>query len=102
MMGLGFFPGVCESSEWQEEPARMYGEVYSVTPEVLHSLDLLEGHPHFYKRVKVRTSEGTRVWVYILQDTYNPERAVESGLWHPTEEEAAFWSSKEDASDAAA
>lgn len=52
---------------------RVRGEVYEVDDATLARLDLLEGHPEFYKRelVEVRPEdhpEPVMAWVYFLQD----------------------------------
>jgi len=58
------------------------GEVYEVSNDVLGYLDLLEGHPHAYKReqvdVKLKfTNEIIKAWLYFYP---NPRgRVVESG-----------------------
>lgn len=58
------------------------GEVYEVTPAELESIDRLEGHPHFYERMRIVLADGTRAETYLL-----PRRAVsgrpriDSGDW---------------------
>lgn len=42
-------------------------EVYEVTERVLGRLDSLEGHPDWYKRVKIPTSKGD-LWIYMLPE----------------------------------
>lgn len=49
------------------EDARIEGELYEINHRVLEDLDILEGHPNFYKRVWVTTSKG-KAWVYLYQD----------------------------------
>lgn len=92
MMSLGFFPGVTKSALHTPD-ARIYGEVYVVDGDGLASLDLLEGHPHFYQRLKVKTNveDFGNVWCYFLNAEHNPQRAIPDGLWRPTEEERAHW-----------
>ena len=43
------------------------GEVYECTARILEDLDILEGHPNFYKRELVVTDKG-KAWCYIYQD----------------------------------
>ena len=58
------------------------GEVYEVSDDVLGYLDLLEGHPHAYKREQVEvklkfTNEIVKAWLYFYP---NPRgRVIESG-----------------------
>lgn len=87
MVSLGGFPGVIGT---QEKPTPVYGEVYRVTPGVLDSMDVLEGHPDFYRRVKIATPY-KNAWVYLLSDRYGEYPAVDEGCWRPTDEEAEFW-----------
>ena len=44
MLHLGGFPAIVDGK------AQVFGELYKVTPEILATLDRLEGHPHFYER----------------------------------------------------
>lgn len=73
------------------------GEVYAINEEILAGLDLMEGHPTLYKRIKARTDVGThRVWVYHCQaavDKYNPTEI--KSIWRPFEEELDFWEEHE-------
>lgn len=94
MMGLGFFPGVTEG---HDEDSRIYGEVYVVDEEGLASLDVLEGHPHFYERKKVRTNESEfgNVWCYFLKSEHDDTREVHGGLWYPDAEEQEYWDGAE-------
>lgn len=39
-------------------------EIYSVRDDVMRSLDMLEGHPHYYFRTPIATEFG-RAWVYV-------------------------------------
>lgn len=86
MTNLGAFPAVIPSTE----RARVFGEVYLVNTEILASLDILEGYPHFYTRTKVETPY-SKAWMYHL----NPasQRDLESltvldlGVWNPSIEE---------------
>lgn len=58
--------------------SKVYGEVYEVTLDVLiNSLDVLEGHPNFYKRVFVPDQLGG-VWIYLCE---SGRSIVKSGIW---------------------
>lgn len=52
-----------------ENPIQITGEVYAVTKAKLDRLDLLEGHPNWYKREEVRVivEDGTELsaWLYF-------------------------------------
>lgn len=71
MVGVGeAFPGLVKGT------AYFKGEVYSISEEGLTQyLDVLESHPHFYKRQLIdvnldSTNQKVKVWVYILSDEY--------------------------------
>ena len=58
--------------------SKVYGEVYRVTWDtVLHSLDILEGHPRFYERIFIPDQLGG-VWIYLCESGCT---FVESGIW---------------------
>lgn len=63
LVDMGAFPGMVIG----DEPVK--GEIFRVPLDVLDSLDMLEGHPHFYKRqeIVVESSGGELVaWAYVL------------------------------------
>lgn len=57
-------------------------EVYDVTPQTFHRLDLLEGNPQFYRRkvipIYMHDWSVTYAWVYFIQ---NRELAHDAELW---------------------
>lgn len=85
-------------------PGKMKGEVWAIEPEGLMSLDLLEGHPSFYRREKLWSDNGIRVWMYILSPPathtgykrgwLDPDRRLDSGIWRPSDSEKLFWNEK--------
>jgi gamma-glutamylcyclotransferase (GGCT)/AIG2-like uncharacterized protein YtfP len=79
MVDLGYYPGVCRVSGQSDSP--IVGEVWEVDEETLHSLDILEGHPSYYKRVKVPT-DYKNAWIYLLpEEDVDGLPAVEGGNW---------------------
>ena len=52
-----------------EQVSQIYGELYLVSPSILFNLDMLEGHPSWYKRKKVpiETMSGKiyNAWLYF-------------------------------------
>ena len=59
------------------------GALYLVTEAILTKLDLLEGHPHFYRRGPVHLEDGRLALTYFL----SPEQHPEADLilcWPPT------------------
>ena len=94
MLNLGAIPGVVHAPDANNT---MFGELYAMAPEHLASLDLLEGHPNFYRRQKVWTDHLTkRAWVYCLQAQNVQKHAVETdyvnaGMWRPSQAELLHW-----------
>jgi gamma-glutamylcyclotransferase (GGCT)/AIG2-like uncharacterized protein YtfP len=90
LLDLGWYPGlVCTRSG--ESNGRVYGEVYKVDESTLHTLDLIEGHPSFYERIKVKTP-WKNTWVYTLPEDYiSDNEIVADGCWEPSDEERAFY-----------
>lgn len=57
---LGPFPAAVMPGK-----SRILGEVWEVSKKVMKQLDHIEGHPEFYKRKQVATTQGT-AWIYLL------------------------------------
>ena len=71
MLDLGAFPGVVKNGTY-----KIQGEVWEVDDTTFQELDMIEGYPEFYKRVKTETTQG-RAWMYFLEsDQYR-------SLMHP-------------------
>ena len=60
MHNLGRFPCVVKGDDV------IHGEVYSVNRATMARLDMLEGHPHFYRRELA--GKGNDYWTYFLPD----------------------------------
>ena len=83
MIHMGHFPGIVRKGT-----TPIHGEVFEITdPDVMEQLDILEGHPHFYRRepITVTTHDGQSLTVegYVLPETWLDGRPdiVESGIW---------------------
>lgn len=85
MRTLGAFPGAIRAPGTGNV---IFGEVYEITEECLQSLDILEGHPNFYQRQRIRTPYG-KAWCYFLPLTFADCEPVSGGIWRPTEQEQA-------------
>lgn len=77
LVDLGAFPGMFSGD------GEVHGEVYEVTPKIMARLDLLEGHPNFYRREIVTLNSGTKAWSYYLNEKYKDEgyNVVTNGKW---------------------
>jgi gamma-glutamylcyclotransferase (GGCT)/AIG2-like uncharacterized protein YtfP len=84
MVSLGGFPGVIRHESIPMN--RIVGEVYQVDEDTLQSLDVLEGHPRFYKRDKVPTSH-KNAWCYFLPHEYGDKYPQIAHVWRPSNEE---------------
>lgn len=69
---------------------RILGEVYRVDDETLATLDILEGHPQYFRRIKVDTP-WKQAWMYTLPSEYLENGVMERGIWEPTAEEEALY-----------
>lgn len=80
MISLGGFPGVFEGGD-----TSVKGEVYEIGLSVLQQLDQLEGHPHFYRRTKIKLKDGTEARIYLYQppvrDSEIRQFKIASGDW---------------------
>jgi gamma-glutamylcyclotransferase (GGCT)/AIG2-like uncharacterized protein YtfP len=66
MLSFGGYPGVINGQD------KVQVEVYNVTsPDIVRSLDSLEGHPSFYEREKVLinldSGESVVAWMYSIR-----------------------------------
>lgn len=60
---LGPFPMAIRAGDDPE--ARLSGEVYAMSPELLAALDRFEGAPRLYERQRQQLEDGCSVWVYV-------------------------------------
>lgn len=89
LVDLGWYPGLVRDAA---EESSVFGEVYRVDESTLDTLDLIEGHPNFYTRLKMPTEEFKNVWVYTLPDDYlEGNDVVDNGCWRPEPEEMEFY-----------
>jgi len=76
LFSLGSYPGVIKDGIHS-----IKGEMYEVNEDQLENLDMLEGHPGYYKREVIETSEG-KAWIYLLpEDQYPDVVPIEDGNW---------------------
>ena len=77
MYDLGYFPAACIGTK------KVHGEVYEISDKTFQRLDLLEGYPKYYTRIKETTLGGDLVWIYLQtrQKIGDDSRLVEGGDW---------------------
>ena len=92
-LDLGGFPATIRVS--QVCPQLVRGEIWYGENNLLDSIDMLEGHPHFFRRTKERTVIHDRnCWVYTIPDENwmsEGEDFMEQSFWKPQEKEQSFW-----------
>lgn len=80
MVRMGWFPGVVRGPNFEGTVA---GEVYEVDQQTLCALDILEGHPNFFRRHKVAT-KFKNAWIYLVPTAYaegDDAARIASGVW---------------------
>ena len=80
LWSLGAFPAVSSGK------VHISGEVWLVDNETLAELDRIEGHPNFYKRIEVSTTQG-KAWMYYIPDI----DSYQAELIEPNEKSIASW-----------
>lgn len=102
MIRMTGFPGVIIEEPEEGKPlhtSTVYGELWGIDPEGLAAVDLLEGHPNFYRRCKWWTDGNKRAWIYTLSPRWldkmqvylTPDRTIPGGIWEPSAEESEAW-----------
>ena len=80
LVDLGPYPALVAGGE-----TSVVGEVYEITVNVLAALDRLEGHPNFYRRARIRLSDGETVLAYLLApEQVRGQPRILSGDWKET------------------
>lgn len=87
MYSNGAFPIVTQGDN-SMAAHHIVGEVYEIDEETLDALDALEGHPDWYRRVKVETP-WKKAWMYVMpaSSRYPADARVESGCWAMSRDE---------------
>lgn len=92
MRGYMFHKGGFPALVLEGSGTTIYGEVWRLPAEkdaraaLMTTLDAIEGHPHHYWRIPVKTFGGTACWVYFqsrdkVEKTW---RVIPSGIWNGT------------------
>lgn len=76
LISLGAFPGMIIGK------GQVKGELYEIDMETRDQIDLLESHPRFYRRVRIRLEDGEWVESYLLPYYhYVKSTPIPSGDW---------------------
>jgi gamma-glutamylcyclotransferase (GGCT)/AIG2-like uncharacterized protein YtfP len=87
---LAFLRLAADQEFWNESTVKLVGLLYEVSDETLARLDMLEGHPNFYRRKKIALADGSDAIAYLLHEELtrkfiaeDPDRykRVEDGNW---------------------
>lgn len=62
MRDLGAYPAI-----FRDGSTSITGEVYEVDDDGLRELDIFEGVPTLYSRERVRLTDGTKAWAYVMK-----------------------------------
>lgn len=96
MFDMRGLPGVTRNATVIKDTVSVHGELYAVDDDILTSLDLLEGHPDWYRRERLKTDiHDKSAWVYLQPyqaSTKYP--AVTPAIWRPDSKELEFWLSQ--------
>merc|ERR1711924_437576 len=65
---LAFLRLTADQEFWNESTVKLVGMLYEVSDETLARLDMLEGHPNFYRRKKISLADGSDAIAYLLHD----------------------------------
>lgn len=77
LVDIGPFPGMIRKPGY-----RVVGEVYEVDERVLLNVDRLEGHPGFYRRIRITLADGRVAWCYLYPESESEDAMViDSGDW---------------------
>jgi gamma-glutamylcyclotransferase (GGCT)/AIG2-like uncharacterized protein YtfP len=96
MVDMGAYPALVRDMLSPDTSRKIYGELYTIDPETLAALDYAEGHPHYYKREKIKTKDpkypSRPAWVYLLTDDAADyaETIIDECVWKPIEAEVAY------------
>lgn len=71
---LGRYPALVEGGD-----ISVTGELWRVEPELLATLDELEGHPTYFRRTEVALADGTTAQAYVFDPP--GDRVIPSGDW---------------------
>lgn len=93
------FPGVYRPQPAPTNHTTIRGELWAMKPEGLATLDMLEGHPNFYRREKFWTNNEKRAWMYLLSPRYvgqmkvltTEKKSIPEGIWRPSDAENTHW-----------
>lgn len=82
MYHLGGFPAVIPSKKGHS----IKGEVWDINDKCLADIDMIEGHPNFYRRKTIGLPSGKTVYMYIIDnpklvDRFDDLPEIESGDW---------------------
>jgi gamma-glutamylcyclotransferase (GGCT)/AIG2-like uncharacterized protein YtfP len=84
MLDFGAYPGVTLGGR-----TPIFGEVYQVSKKVLEQVDILEGAPDLFTKIKLATPYGTSfIYLFVIdEDTkrlVNTEKTIPTGYWKLT------------------
>ncbi len=76
LFNLGSFPGMIENGDKE-----VIGELYNISEGALSTLDMIEGHPAFFRRKEIKLSDGTCAISYLFPHSTNNYDEIVSSDW---------------------
>jgi len=67
MFNVGFPIVTYPTNKTDKFKGNITGELYEISDKDIIEIDDLEGHPHWYKRIKTKISDGKLAWIYVQQ-----------------------------------
>lgn len=94
LIDLGGFPAFVTGIKDCKDAKTVRGELWMGGDGMLRSLDILEGHPNFFTRIKTHTNRMNKnAWVYTVQEDWidGADDFIEAPYWNANKEEKDFW-----------
>ncbi|MCH9651467.1 MAG: gamma-glutamylcyclotransferase [Deltaproteobacteria bacterium] len=77
LVDVGGYPGMFTDGE-----EVVVGELFEVDGATLEAVDELEGHPDYYRRIRIPLADRSEAWAYLLPPSAATEYpAIEGGDW---------------------
>lgn len=83
LYAVSWYPGAkVQPGCYDASAPAIKGDVFSLDDDqITHLLDAYEGYPTLFDRVQTVTASGLIVWVYVYNNTVDPDTLVTDGDW---------------------
>lgn len=76
LVSMGGFPGMVKGGT-----TSVVGDLFDISSETQDRLDMLEGHPDFYRRSLIELEDGLQVQAYLAPTSAHKRPVIQSGDW---------------------